>query len=151
MTDQLAVAHAWPTNAALVVDLFALLDVAGLAGPDAEVLDVTHGDGLWWTKHRPTWFLWHARADDPSFDFRRLPYPSDWCDVVVFDPPYCGKGGRDTSVLKRLDRAYGLDDSPSNPDAPLAITLTALTSAAAVAPTLTAPASATAGPRGPCG
>lgn len=44
MTDQLAVAHAWPTNAALVVDVFALLDVAGLAGPDAEVLDVTYGD-----------------------------------------------------------------------------------------------------------
>lgn len=133
MTDQLAVAHAWPTNAALVVDVFALLDVAGLAGPDAEVLDVTYGDGLWWTKHRPTWFLWHARADDPSFDFRRLPYPSDWCDVVVFDPPYCGKGGRETSGLKRMDATYGLTDSPANPDALLAMNIAGLTEACRVA------------------
>jgi len=90
--------------------------------PDDLVVDVTYGNGLFWTHYRPARLVTHDLALD-GVDFRQLPEPDASVDVVVFDPPYIPQGGRETSTLRDdaritagsnggfLDR-YGLRDGP---------------------------------------
>lgn len=79
------------------------------------VLDVTYGRGLFWTHFRPTHLETHDLAAD-GVDFRRLPEADGTFDVVVFDPPYISKGGRETSTLAAAGNdfmaRYGLYDAP---------------------------------------
>lgn len=92
--------------------------------PEDQVLDVTYGLGLFWTRYRPERLIVHDLAID-DVDFRHLPEADASIDVVVFDPPYIPQGGRETSTIRTasgirsggrqeagfLER-YGLVDGP---------------------------------------
>jgi tRNA G10 N-methylase Trm11 len=82
---------------------------------DDLVIDVTYGIGKWWTEYRPPGLITHDLATD-GVDFRNLPESSNTVDVVVFDPPYVAKGGRETSGIEEMDERYGMKDAPSTPD-----------------------------------
>lgn len=75
-----------------------------LGGPDAVVLDVTYGRGLWWTRYRP------ARLIAGAGDFRLRPEADGSIPVVCFDPPYISTGSRDTSSVDEFYSRYGLGD-----------------------------------------
>jgi hypothetical protein len=72
--------------------------------PDDEVLDLTYGRGLFWTVYEPANLVTNDIATDAdlAYDYRALPHwMAQWCDVVVFDPPYISTGGVRTSTLER--------------------------------------------------
>lgn len=92
--------------------------------PTDLVLDVTYGNGMFWTHYRPHRLVTHDLALD-GIDFRQLPEADATVDVVIFDPPYIPQGGRETSTLREdslitagsnggfLDR-YGLRYGPKS-------------------------------------
>lgn len=84
--------------------------VAPLYFAGRSVLDVTYGEGAWWTRYRPEDFTCHDL--DPTkgdgVDFRCLPEPDGSVDVVCFDPPYLPQGGYETSTVRKFADAYGL-------------------------------------------
>ena len=95
--------HAWPTNGDLIADVAKLYDFG------ESVLDATYGRGRFWIKYRPPALVTNdldpdAEADN-HYDFRRLPWPNQSFDTVVFDPPYKLSG---TPALGDFDDRYGL-------------------------------------------
>jgi hypothetical protein len=106
--DVLAVGQ-WRTNAEL------MRDVARLGYLDGEVLDLTFGEGNFWGAHTPDLLVSNDRHEDADLgcDFTRLPMPDDWCDTVVFDPPYRMSGRRDRG---EFDQRFGLAEYRSNTD-----------------------------------
>ena len=106
---------AWRTNAELIAD------VAKLGYLDGRVLDLTFGEGKFWTDHRPrdleTNDLDEAKADW-SFDVTST-VPEHWVDAfdsVVFDPPYRMSGrrdGRTALVDTSFDERFGLAEYTS--------------------------------------
>lgn len=100
-------AYAWPSNADLVSSVLDMLDVP----LDATILDPTYGKGNWWHDDTQREVVHHDIAID-GVDFRNLPYANDTFDVTTFDPPYVAVGGRDTSTIKEMHKAYGLTDAP---------------------------------------
>lgn len=121
-------AKAWRDNAEMLAEIAAF----GYIRPDDKVIDLTFGDGNWWTDYRhPGWFV--ANVGNLTFlpdvnehphvkawigrDFRNLEAPDlPSFDVVLFDPPYVSMGGRDTSQLHDFMRRYGLKDAPRTPE-----------------------------------
>jgi hypothetical protein len=103
-------AHAWNTNAELIADCAAL----GYIKQDDHVLDPTFGGGVWWRTFRPASLVTHNRNED-GIDFRDLPHADATFDVVAYDPPYVSVGGRDTSTIKTMHNAYGMNDAPKSP------------------------------------
>lgn len=83
--------------------------------PDDVVADVTYGEGLFWTRYRPEHLIAHDKYTLDGVDFCRLPEETASVDVVVFDPPYVSKGGRDTSGIPEMDSRYGLQGAPRTP------------------------------------
>ncbi len=63
------------------------------------VLDVTYGDGNWWTNYQPAEFTAHDLYKLDGIDFRHLPEADGSVDAVCFDPPYIPQGGVETSTL----------------------------------------------------
>jgi hypothetical protein len=57
------------------------------------VLDVTYGEGKWWSKFRPTDFTYHDLHKVDGVDFTNLPHDDRSFDTVCFDPPYVPQGG----------------------------------------------------------
>lgn len=97
----------WATNAELIADVAVL----GWLSDDLSVLDVTYGEGAFWTKYRPPLLtgvdLNPAKSlTGEPVDFRSLPYADRSFDVVVFDPPYKLNG---TPSLDGFDGAYGVE------------------------------------------
>lgn len=80
------------TNADLIAT-FAPLYLTG------SVLDVTYGNGNWWTTFQPAEFTAHDLYKLDGIDFRHLPEPDRSIDSVCFDPPYIPQGGVETSTL----------------------------------------------------
>lgn len=79
--------NAWPTNAHLIEDVARL----GYLRKEWRTLDPTYGEGTFWKRWRPDRLIATDLKAPPAHfeaDFRRLPWPDRWCDVVVFDPPY---------------------------------------------------------------
>lgn len=111
------VATAWRNNGELITDAFKLLFVNGLWCESDLVLDVTYGDGKWWTEFQPERFVALSRRNDPGFDFADTGLLTGSARVVAFDPPYVCKGGRETSTILDMDDAYGLIDAPLTPAA----------------------------------
>jgi DNA modification methylase len=80
---------------------------------DAKIADVTYGKGVFWKwlttniLNSPLEFMFSDINGDGTiikkYDFRKLPYDSNYFDIVVFDPPYMhtGKG-----VKKSIDECY---------------------------------------------
>jgi hypothetical protein len=94
-----------------------IADVAKLGFIEGDVLDMTYGDGNFWS-------VWHPEnlvANDlykefPKclcpvsslhwYDFRCTEWPSGSFDTVVFDPPYKMSG---TPASEEMDGAYGTE------------------------------------------
>ncbi len=102
-------ANTWPTNAELIADA-ATLHI----NPNAKVLDVTYGQGVWWKRYRPADLTIHDLTVD-GVDFRALPEPDATFDVVAFDPPYVSVGGRQTTTMPGFHARYGLTLAPTSP------------------------------------
>lgn len=83
--------------------------------PTDRVADVTYGKGNFWTEFRPRKLVTHDIAID-GVDFRNLPYRRNSFDVIVLDPPYVSKGGRDTATIDEMDAAYGMYEAPRTPE-----------------------------------
>lgn len=121
------VATAWRTNAEMIIDAFTILRAAGLYDDLGPVFDPTYGDGKWWTMWQPPTFVAISRRTFPAWDYTSMTRIADKSMMVTaFDPPYSAKGGRETSTIKTMDRAYGLDDSPPNPAGLLTMNLAGL-------------------------
>ena len=89
-------------------DLIAAIAPLYLTG---SVLDVTYGEGKWWTRYQPAEFTAHDLYKLDGVDFRHLPEPDDSVDVVCFDPPYIPAGGGSTTRDTRGFRGrFGLLD-----------------------------------------
>lgn len=95
----------WKTNGHLIADCVRL----GYLRPEWETIDPTYGRGNWWTRWRPDQLTTHTRSKDGS-DFRNLPYRDNVFDAAAYDPPYVCPGGRKTSTIKGMHKAYGMAD-----------------------------------------
>ncbi len=82
---------------------------------DEPVLDVTYGQGAWWSRRRPPGLVGHDLAVD-GVDFTDLPYADRSWPTVCFDPPYVPAGGMTTSTAGGFQAAYGIDQGRSQSD-----------------------------------
>ena len=95
----------WTDNAALIADVARL-------GPRKEpylhghVLDLTYGEGNFWTRWRPERLTTNDKFKPAqhAHDFRDTPWPNCAFDVVVLDPPYKLNG---TPAMGEMDRRFG--------------------------------------------
>lgn len=86
-------------------DLIAAAARLGYLGdPGTEVLDLTYGRGLFWTRYRPD----GLRYDGGDFTARAEFDGS--VPVVVYDPPYISTGNRETSTVDDLYDRFGLGE-----------------------------------------
>jgi hypothetical protein len=87
-------------------DLIAAIAPLYLTG---SVLDVTYGEGKWWTRFTPEDFTFHDLKVD-GVDFTDLPHADRSFDTVVYDPPYVPAGGAATTerLSKDFRSAFGL-------------------------------------------
>lgn len=105
----------WKTNA----DMIAACAELGYLHDDDLILDPTYGKGNWWTKWEPTEFnlFTPQHHSTISYDFRYMPqYEDNQFDIVAFDPPYVSVGGRKTTGIKDMHKAYGMDETPKSPE-----------------------------------
>lgn len=84
-----------------------------------QVVDITFGQGSFWTHYRPTDLICHDLFTLDGVDWRALPELDDSVDRVVFDPPYVAPGGRSTSGPKfdQMRDAYGMHSTEKDPAA----------------------------------
>jgi len=75
-----------------------------LGGPTSTVLDVTHGRGLWWTRHRPPGLVFNGD------DFRHRSEADDSVEIVCYDPPYISTGSRAKSSIDDFYDRFGLGE-----------------------------------------
>lgn len=117
MVTEVRGAHAWPTNAELLADVFAVhVPVRAWA----RVVDVTYGAGVWWRIVGEPDVRHGLAGDNPKHfddgvDFRALPEADCSFDVVAFDPPYVAPGGRKTSTIPEFNARYGIATTPPTP------------------------------------
>lgn len=104
-------ANRWNTNGELIADCHKL---NYLRNHDL-ILDPTFGGGKWWTHWRPQRMIFSDIKIDGT-DFRNLPHRDEAFTAVAFDPPYCAKGGRETSGIRDMDDRYGQYDCPPTPE-----------------------------------
>ncbi len=92
-------------NAELLADAFRIFVPAGVT-----VADVTYGRGNFWGKLDQTQYrvlksdINPRTPDTFQADFRDLPYPDNFVDVLLFDPPYA-HGGK--NMKKSITQPYG--------------------------------------------
>ena len=95
----------WSTSAELVRDVVRL----GYIKKTDDVLDCTYGEGTFWRAWTPSVLvasdLKPKHSSVKKVDFRKMPWPDDRFDVVVFDPPYKLNG-----TPSDPDVRYGADD-----------------------------------------
>lgn len=108
MTEAIKAIQAWPSNAALIADCARL----GYLKDDWLTLDPTYGYGTFWKDWRPLKLIGcdidpDKSPDSRSIDFRELPWPDDWFEAVVFDPPYKLNGTPD-EFAGGVDERFGV-------------------------------------------
>jgi len=81
-----------------------------LGGPEDRVLDVTYGEGSFWTRYRPAGLVAHDLYKLDGVSFLVLPEPDDSERIVVYDPPYISTGNRATSTVDDLYDRFGLGE-----------------------------------------
>lgn len=109
MTEILAIGKR-SNNAQLIVDCVELGYIVG------SVLDLTYGEGNFWTKHRPEDLVTNDLFKEADFneDWRsRTQWQSESFTTVVFDPPYKLAGARDNGGSSggglTMDDRYGTE------------------------------------------
>jgi hypothetical protein len=105
MTDEIRAIGDWRTNGEMIAD------VAALGYIEGKVLDLTYGEGAFWTEWCPDVLIendLHKGAEWMHHeDFRATSFASGAYDTVVFDPPY-KMGGTPSS--EKMDKAYGTEE-----------------------------------------
>lgn len=87
-------------------DLIAAVAPLYLTG---SVLDVTYGEGKWWTRFQPEPFTAHDLEKLDGVDFRALPEGDATVNAVCFDPPYVTTGGTSSARLgPDFQQRYGI-------------------------------------------
>jgi len=120
MTQAVLTAGHWTTNAAMMEDVLRLWMPAGGA-----VLDMTWGKGNFWNERTLAHYEVTGNDINPDvdcehhFDYQELPsHLRGEFDGVVFDPPYVVRGGRsESSSWASMNKAFGLMDAPTTPEA----------------------------------
>lgn len=74
------------------------------------VLDVTYGEGNWWTRFMPAHFTAHDKYKLDGVDFTSLPEGDNTIDTVCFDPPYVPQGGTGTTDGAAFRHRFGLTE-----------------------------------------
>jgi hypothetical protein len=92
------------TNGVLIATVARL---GWLGEPDDTVLDMTYGEGKWWTVLKLRNLIAHDLALD-GVDFRHLPEADQSVRTVCYDPPYITTGSEETSTLDDFYDRYGL-------------------------------------------
>ncbi len=102
MTDPgvIYAAQKWPTNAHMIKDVARL----GYLRKDWRTLDPTYGLGNFWKLWKPDDLVGTDILLGQEFDFRHLPFPDEFFDAVVFDPPYKMNG----TPTDWVDGRYGV-------------------------------------------
>ena len=92
------------TNAQAIVDAVAL----GWVGD--RVLDITFGEGKFWTLHQPAGLVTSDLYKDAelSVDYLSWPTIDDRFETVVFDPPYKLQGTPSTA-MRAMNESYGVE------------------------------------------
>jgi len=108
VTEILASDPAWKSNADLIAD------VAALGWLNGRVLDLTHGEGVFWRRWQPDHLTTNDlhKPADHNHDARH-PLPPDWVgayDAVVFDPPYKLNGTPTDDDRYGVDRKATMDE-----------------------------------------
>lgn len=114
MTDKVLRATAWPTNA----DMLEAARVLGYLDASWSTLDLTYGDGGWWSKWRPDVLVTAdlVKPADVRCNFRgAVPFVDRSFDVVTFDPPYVCIGGRTTTGIGDMHDRFGMASTPTSP------------------------------------
>ena len=88
-------------------DLMAAVAPLYLTG---SVLDVTYGEGRWWTRFTPEPFTFHDKFKVDGVDFTVLPEDDASFDTVCFNPPYVISGGIGSSTAGDFLDNYGIGD-----------------------------------------
>jgi len=92
-------------------DLIAAAAKYGYLGDiDTHVVDMTYGEGNFWTRYRPTNLIGHDKFKGDGVDFCDLPYDDVSLPTIVFDPPYISTGNRATSTTDDLYDRFGIGD-----------------------------------------
>ena len=113
-TTRVLSATAWRTNAELIAAIAPLYLTR-----DMHTVDVTYGNGKWWTLWRPDQLVAHDL--DPTkgdgVDFTALPEADATYDLAAFDPPYVATGGRTTQGAAgvQMAHAFGMSSSGATP------------------------------------
>lgn len=114
----------WANNAELIADAMALY-----AKPGMVIADVTYGLGKFWPLTILPFGATLIRHDideikGDGVSFLDLPEEDGTVDILVLDPEYVSRGGRETSTLDRgetpgqgMIARYGQDHAPRTPEA----------------------------------
>jgi len=78
------------------------------------IADITYGKGVFWKKMDLNRFDFYPSdiitCPEAPYDFKKLPYPKEKFDVVVFDPPYSHNPGQmivnDNYQLRETTRGF---------------------------------------------
>ena len=102
---------AWVTNAQMIQDV-ARLDYLR---KEWRTLDPTPAKLAWWRLWKPDELVCRWFGEDPRWDARHMDYVDQCFDAVALDMPYVSVGGRDTTTIAAMHRAYGLTNAPRTP------------------------------------
>ena len=77
---------------ALNADLILECVQMGYLKHEWKTVDLTYGDGKWWTKWEPDHFVKHDKFKGDGVDYTCLPEADETYDVVAYDPTYVNPG-----------------------------------------------------------
>lgn len=107
--EEIMAIGAWANNAQLIHD------AAKLGYVESPVLDLTYGEGKFWSSYEPIGLVTNDLHKDADYhhDFRDTPFGSRDFATVVFDPPYKLAGKR---FGDDIDQRYGIATYTSRAD-----------------------------------
>lgn len=110
VNDRFVMAAGWQTNAEAIVGAARLWWNKG-----DRVVDVTYGEGKFWTLWRPPDLVCHDLYKLDGVDFRDMPEQNGTYQISVLDPAYVVPGGLETTSVADLHDRYGMGTTEKNP------------------------------------